>query len=136
MTAADITTGVYLDTLRAGKLLGARCRDCGATALPPRPVCGHCHGDNLELIAVDGRGKLVAFSVITVGNRVMTEAGHDRANPSCSGIVELAPGLRLPARISGADTAAPENIRLGASGVIEPLVGEDNSACVTFRLDP
>ena len=60
-----------------------------------------------------GQGKLVAFTCIAIGPSFMIAEGYDRKNPYCSGVVELAEGPRVDARVEGVDTKNPETIKIG-----------------------
>ncbi|NJN93330.1 MAG: OB-fold domain-containing protein [Anaerolineales bacterium] len=43
----------------------------------------------------------------------MIEAGYNRNNPYCAGIVELDEGPKVSAQIIGVDVAHPETIKIG-----------------------
>ena len=76
-------------------------------------MCPVSHSTDMELVEVSGKGKLVAFSVITIAPTAMIEAGYNRSNPYCAGMVELDEGPRVAAQILGLDVAHPENIKIG-----------------------
>ena len=99
--------------------MGSRCRQCGAVYLPLRPICTRCYACEMEMVEMKGSGRLLAFSVITVGTPMMIDEGFDRENPYCSGIVELEEGVRIPARILGVDVTRPEEIKLGTPLTVE-----------------
>lgn len=101
--------------LAAHKLMGARCTDCGAIYVPPRPVCPECLNAALEWVELSGAGQLVAYTVIVVAPTMMLEAGYGRKNPYCTGVVALAEGPRVSAQILGVDVAHPESIHIGQS---------------------
>ena len=58
-------------------------------------------------------GTIVAFTTIEVGTTMMLDAGYNRGNPCCSGIVELEEGPRISSHILGVDSRNPENIDIG-----------------------
>jgi len=95
------------------KLMGSMCTACDAVWVPPRPICLACKSDALAWKELSGRGKLVAFTVIGVGPIPMLDAGYNRENPYCAGIVELEEGPRISAQIIGVDVTHPENITIG-----------------------
>ena len=103
----------YEQFLREEKLMGSRCKKCGALFVPPRPFCIKCYSSEMEWTEMEGKGKLAAFTCITVVPPFMMEQGYDRNNPYCSGVVELEEGARVDARIEGVDVKHPENIRVG-----------------------
>ena len=97
------------------KLMGCRCRSCGTEYLPPKPICTNCFSHDLEWVEMPETGKLAAFTCITVGPPAMKLEGFGRKNPYCSGVIELADGLRVDARIQGVDSKNPEAIQVGMS---------------------
>jgi uncharacterized OB-fold protein len=103
----------YNQFLSEEKLMGSRCKGCGARYVPPRPLCIKCYSSEMEWIEVKGKGKLVAFTAITIAPPFMMAQGFDRKHPYCSGVVELEEGGRVDARIEGVDLAHPESIKVG-----------------------
>jgi len=78
----------YEQFLNEEKLMGSRCRQCGELYFPPRSICAKCYKTALEWVELKGKGKLVAFTCISVGPSFMVKEGYDRKNPYCSGVVE------------------------------------------------
>lgn len=103
----------YERFLTEEKLMGSRCKRCGALSVPPRPICINCYGEDMEWVKTKGTGTLQAFTCIAVGPPSMCEEGYDRDNPYCSGVVELEEGVRVVARIEGVDAKNPETIKIG-----------------------
>jgi len=68
----------YEQFLAEEKLMGSRCKKCGAVFVPPRPICIKCYGDNIEWLEMRGSGKLCAFTCIAVGPPSMIEEGYTR----------------------------------------------------------
>ncbi len=60
-------TNDFITYLEQGKVMGTRCKDCGATFFPPRSDCSKCLQSNMEWFEVSGAGKLVSFSELTYG---------------------------------------------------------------------
>ncbi len=56
----------YNEALKKNKLLGLKCKDCGAITVPPKMVCRKCTGGNLEVIQFKGSGKIQTFTTIFV----------------------------------------------------------------------
>lgn len=46
------------------RLLGLRCPVCRRVYLPPRPVCGNCHAEMRDWVAVEDTGTVRAFTVV------------------------------------------------------------------------
>jgi len=103
----------YNKLLSEHKLMGSRCNKCGHLAVPPKPICPECHGTEMELKEMKGRGKLVAYTVVAVGSPLMVEEGYGREKYYCCGIVELEEGAKICARISGVDISKPDLIKIG-----------------------
>lgn len=113
MTARPFNDIAYNNYLTEEKLMGSRCRKCGNHFVPPRPMCTHCYSKDLEWAEVKGNGRLVAFTCIAIAPPFMIAQGYDRKHPYISGVVELADGGRVDARIEGVDPSKPESIRIG-----------------------
>ncbi len=103
----------FYEFLAENKLMGARCASCGALHVPPRPLCPACYGDEIEWVGMSGEGKLLAFTTVHIAPTAMIEAGYDRKNPYCAGIVQLAEGPAISAQILGVDPARPDAIEIG-----------------------
>jgi uncharacterized OB-fold protein len=103
----------FYEFVGEGKLMAAKCGSCGALYLPPRPICSACHGEHMEWVEMGGNGKIEGFTVITVGPTRMVQAGYDRKNPYCVGIVRLDEGPAISAQIFGVDVQHPDQIKVG-----------------------
>ena len=101
------------------RLMGVRCRACGAISPEPRPMCHSCHGRNMEWYEFSGKARLSTFTCISIAPVYMTEKGYGRDNPYCTGIVTLEEGPRLSARILGVDAGNPQNIQTGIEMVLD-----------------
>lgn len=119
MSQRDFTAASFNEYLNEGKLMGSKCKKCGAAYLPPRPLCIKCQSNEMEWFQFKGRGKLVAFTAISVGPTIMVSEGFDRLNPYCSGIVELEEGPKISARILGVDARKPDSIKVGTPMTVE-----------------
>jgi uncharacterized OB-fold protein len=106
----DTSYEQYLNEL---KIMGSRCKKCGALALPPRPICVSCYSGEMEWFEFKGRGKLAAFTSIVVAPPFMAQEGFGRNNPYLVGVVELEEGVKSVSRITGVDAKKPEQIKVG-----------------------
>jgi uncharacterized OB-fold protein len=130
---SDIAFEKYLNE---GKLMGSRCKGCGTQYVPPRSICVDCYRSDMEWVEMKGKGKLAAFTCITIAPPFMIEQGYNRKNPYCSGVVELEEGGRVDARIEGVDCAKPEDIKVGMSLKVKFLhrkVGEEKDTFLAFE---
>lgn len=112
-TAREFTAASFYDFLKQGRLMGVRCRSCGQLSAEPRPMCPACHSQEVEWHQFSGKGQLSTFTCISIVPESMAKKGYGRNNPYCSGIVTLAEGPRISARILGVDASNPQNIRTG-----------------------
>ena len=132
-TFSDISYGRFLNE---EKLMGSKCQKCGILFVPPRPICTKCYSSEMDWVETKGEGKLAAFTCIAVGPPFMIKEGYDRQHPYCSGVVELAEGVRVVARIEGVDTTKPETINVGMPLTIEFLhrgEGENLKTYLAFK---
>lgn len=107
------TNTAYQAFLDEEKLMGSRCVETGEIFVPPRAMCPNTYSTNMEMVSVSGKGKLVAFTAIHIGPTSMVEAGYDRFNPYCTGVVQLDEGPLLSGQILGVDAKNPESIAIG-----------------------
>jgi len=94
--------------------------------VPPRALCSKCHASNMEWQQMEGTGKLVAFTCISIGPPEMINQGYNRENPYCTGVIELKEKARVVARIQGVDPKVPNQIPVGMSLQVE-FLREENS---------
>jgi uncharacterized OB-fold protein len=64
-------------------------------------------------VEMSGEGTLLAFTTIHIAPTAMIEAGYDRKNPYCTGIVRLPEGPAVSAQILGVDPTRPQEIEIG-----------------------
>ena len=122
----------YEQFLNEEKLMGSRCKKCGALSLPPRSICIKCYSSQMEWVEMKGKGKLAAFTCIAVGPPFMIAEGYDRKRPYVSGVVALEEGTRAVARIEGVDGSKPETIKIGAPLQVEFLHRGEGDNLETF----
>jgi uncharacterized OB-fold protein len=115
----------YTQFLSEGKIMGTKCKKCGALALPPRPICVACFGNEMEWFEFRGKGKLSAFTSIVVAPPTMAKEGFGRNNPYIVGVVDLDEGVKAVARIVGVDARKPEQLEVGSSLQAEFAVKEE-----------
>ena len=60
-------TNDFVDYLDKGKVMGTKCKDCGALYFPPRSDCSKCLDSNMEWFEVTGTGKLLSYSELKYG---------------------------------------------------------------------
>ncbi len=127
MDAKPFTDHSFHCFLRERKLMGSRCLACQAVFVPPRALCPQCDSSNMKWEPMEGRGKLVAFTCISIGPPAMLKLGYSRENPYCTGVVELEEKARVVARIQGVDTRNPDNIPIGMPLQVDFLQEDSDS---------
>jgi hypothetical protein len=132
MSDYTIVSKDFYKALAAGELIGSKCSKCGVVSVPQRQICPKCHSIESEIIALNGKGKLVAFTVISVPPVMMANAGYDAKNPYCVGIVELDEGARVSAQILDVNMSAPEEIRIGIPLTMTTITRGEGEAQETF----
>lgn len=89
-----------------GKLMIARCKDCGTFLHPPQPVCRHCLSENVAPEAVAGTGAVETFTVNYQAWLPGFEVPYVIARVSLDGV----PGVILTSNIVG---CPPEAVDFG-----------------------
>jgi uncharacterized OB-fold protein len=107
------TAAAFNRFLSAHKLMGSRCQDCGQLFLPPRALCSACHSSAMEWHPFAGQGELAAFTSVFIGPARLSAAGYSRENPYLTGIVRLAEGPMISARLVGMPARDPAAIQIG-----------------------
>lgn len=126
----------YEEFLKEEKIMGSKCKKCGALALPPRPLCVSCFSQDLEWTQFRGAGKLVAFTSIVIAPPSMAKEGFGKNNPYIVGVVELEEGPKMVGRIAGLDAKKPAEIDIGVALKAEFIYtdpGPDQKTYVVFR---
>lgn len=113
MSEQSFTSTEYFSALAEERIVGSKCKDCGAVHLPPRAICSTCLSENMEEVILKGEGELVAYSVVYVPTTAMIEAGYNKDNPNVAGIVKLVEGPMISAQILGVDASKPAEIEIG-----------------------
>ncbi len=132
MAERDFTRTSFAEHLAEGRLMGVRCRACGALSVVPRVVCASCRASDPEWVELSGRGTLEGFTVVHVPPTPLAAAGFGRDNPYASAVVRLAEGPWITAQLVGVDPKRPESIRVGLE-VRAEVIGEGEAARLAFR---
>jgi len=88
----------YNEALKHNKLLGLKCRACGAITIPPKMACCQCASPDMEVIEVKSDGKIKTFTTVFVGAE-----GRESEVPYIIVIVELEQGPWLMGNLEGID---------------------------------
>lgn len=91
----------YDEALRQNRLLGLKCRSCGAITVPPKIVCRQCTGSELDVVELKGSGKIRTFTTVNVASE-----GREDEVPYTIVMVELDEGPWLMGNLEGIDPAS------------------------------
>lgn len=122
--------------LDQGRLMGCRCNNCHELYVPPRPLCPACRSSQMEWVTMSGKGKLRAFTAITVPPPSVKREGYGRGNPYAVGVVQLEEGPRVVARLLGLNLEAPSSVALDQPMevvFIEPGTDSDRGTVLGFQ---
>ncbi len=93
-----LTFNDYNEALKENKLLGLKCKECGAITVPPMMVCRQCASPDMEIIGLKGRGKIQTFATVNVAPE-----GREAEVPYIIVLVELDEGPWLMGNLTGVD---------------------------------
>jgi uncharacterized OB-fold protein len=88
----------YNEALKQNKLLGLKCRACGAITIPPKMACRQCASLDMEVIEVKSNGKIRTFTTVFVGAE-----GRESEVPYIIVMVELEEGPWIMGNLEGID---------------------------------
>jgi len=108
---APFTIEQFYRFIQEKRLMAAKCKECGSTFIPPRPMCTNCLSKKLIWVQLKPRGKLLTYTVI----HVAPERFQSMA-PYAYGVIELDEGPRLPGIVKGVDL---EKIEVGIELVVD-----------------
>jgi uncharacterized OB-fold protein len=106
MMEYKLTHKEYSEALKQQKLLGLKCKSCGAVTVPPKMVCRSCASPDLEVLELKGTGRIQTFTTCNV-----TSEGREDEVPYHILLVELDEGPWLMGNLSG---VAPEKATMEA----------------------
>lgn len=105
---SKLTFKQYYEALKKNKLLGLKCRQCGALTVPPKLTCGQCTNGDLDVVEVIGRGEVQTFTTIFV-----PPEGREAECPYTVVVVSLDEGPWIMGRLAGIE---PEKVDMNIIG--------------------
>ena len=107
----------FVEGLKDDKLMGTRCKNCGAKYLPPRGHC-KCGSSEMEWFEAPSQGKILTYTLIKYPPESMSKYA-----PYTVAVAELADGSRILAQLTG---ASPKILKVGMRiEVVRHRVSED-----------
>lgn len=61
---ADRDTQPFWDAVAERRLVVQRCASCARHVWQPRPLCPHCHGEDLAWVELSGDARVVSWTVL------------------------------------------------------------------------
>ena len=77
----------FNEALKENKLLGLKCQSCGTITVPPKMVCRQCTSPDMEIVELNGAGKIRTFTTVYVASE-----GREDEVPYTIVMVELDEG--------------------------------------------
>ena len=90
----------YNEALKKNKLLGLKCKACGAITVPPKMVCRQCTSPDMEIVELKGTGKIQTFTTVNVASE-----GRESEVPYTIVLVELDEGPWIMGNLIDIDPA-------------------------------
>ncbi|MEM0215431.1 MAG: Zn-ribbon domain-containing OB-fold protein [Archaeoglobaceae archaeon] len=84
----------FFSNLKEGKLIGLKCKDCGAITCPPKNTCNKCSSRNLERVLLSGKGVIKSYTVTYIA-----PMGYEKEAPYTVALVELLEGAWIVGRL-------------------------------------
>ena len=114
MTDDVVTLQGFFAEVRAGRLTGIRCRECGELTIPPKELCASCGKRAWDTVLLTGHGTIASYTVIRVAPR-----GHTGETPYAVAVVQLSEGVSLLGRVVEMPL---ESLRAGLPVRFRPVV--------------
>jgi uncharacterized OB-fold protein len=93
-----LTFKEYNEALKEDKLLGLKCKQCGAITVPPKMVCRKCTSPDMEIVQLKGTGEIKTFTTVQVSSE-----GREDEVPYTIVLVRLDEGPWIMGNLSDID---------------------------------
>ena len=94
----EVIVEKFYKGLEEGKVLGRKCKECGAIEFPPRLACNTCGYHETEWVELSGKAKL--HTIITPAT-LNADPWNNAIGPYCYGLIELEEGAMCNATVFG-----------------------------------
>ena len=120
------------------RLIGVRCRDCGAVAFPLAPSCARCGATDVERHLLPRRGTLWTWTTQEFLPKEPYAGGEtmETFRPYGVGLVQLGDEVRVEARLTEAD---PARLAFGMEvelAIVPFRVDDDGTEVVAYAFRP
>jgi uncharacterized OB-fold protein len=108
----------FADHLKDGRLMGSRCKKCGALSFPPRADCLECMHDEFEFFEMSGKGTLHTYTKIAAA-----PTGFENLVPYTVGLADLKETGRIVGWIG--ETIPESEIKIGMEIQVVPQIFDE-----------
>lgn len=123
----------FYEGLAEHKILGRRCKECGAIEFPPRYACNTCGYHETEWVELSGRGMLHSIILPATLN---ADPWNSKIGPYCYGLVELEEGVSFNITVFGVARKSAKVLREKLPLPVHPIfVEKDGFTTMFFELD-
>lgn len=123
----------FYDGLAEHKLLGRKCKECGAIEYPPRYACNTCGYHETEWVELSGKG--VLHSII-LPSTLNADPWNASLGDYAYGLVELEEGPMFNCTVFGINKRSAKKLRPLLPLPVHPLfVDKDGVTVVFFEID-
>ena len=134
-----VTVNKYFNYLKEQKLMGSKCPKCNNVDLPARRMCSKCQ-EEATWIELSGKGKIKAFTVISVGTPIMAQHGYDRKHPYIFTVAQMEEGPMVSGLMTNAKEYEenPDKIKIGmdlTTTFIKTETGKDRNGEPIYHWD-
>lgn len=97
----------FVTTVKNGKVLAYKCKKCGSMQLATTVFCSKCSSHDLEVVEVEGKGKIVTYAIQNVA-----PLEYEKYAPYAWAVVRLDSGFNISGFLPGVDS--PKNLPINA----------------------
>jgi uncharacterized OB-fold protein len=108
----------FAQYLKDGRIMGSKCKKCGATSFPPRADCEACMSGDFEFFEMSGKATLHTYTKI-----VAAPTGFEELSPYIVGVVDLDEVGRALAWFG--ETIKEEEINIGMELQMVPRIFDE-----------
>lgn len=123
----------FYEGLAEHKILGRRCKECGAIEFPPRYACNTCGYHETEWVELSGKGLLHSIILPATLN---ADPWNSQIGPYCYGLVELEEGVSFNITVFGVKRRDAKKLTEKLPLPVHPIfVERDGFTTMFFELD-
>lgn len=123
----------YYDSLEEGKILGRKCKKCGAVEFPPVLACNSCGSTDVEWVEISGKAKMTSLIMPAV---LSAKPQNNDLMPYCFSCVEIEEGAGVNAIVRGVTKKNKEELLARMPVPVHAeIVQREGYKTVVFALD-